>query len=341
MTSTLFRMEASQLGGGDPIQNYVTAPMPSQAPAEFKLATLADSSEVLVGGDRTHMYLTSPVAFSLFDTSLYRVAVDGGASELIAGDGTARLYGKITLVLPLGEKDAILFGRLAIARIQNNDELWTIPLSNIVGTIMADGAAINGSTVTVVYQRDNPSSTQQINYKSFSFNKDAPSGSGDMNTWPTYSIDWTAITTADPTIETLNPGAVLAAAAPVMDYGVILPQNQSPDGWFTGTFSVVTDVYLDAGKPTASFYSKTDVDFPVVVATSVIVSITLSSSTIVAASYSEINAGVTIDGIALPDLEPGYTEWYVDPYFRYAVDLSPAPPPGVFWDNLRRAVETI
>lgn len=342
MAQVMIRVEATQTGGGEDLQGCLSALVPALSPAEWVGTEHLGLDDVQIGADATHIYITRRQDFGGSDYDVYRVAVDGGVREMIAGADLSRGYGKVTLALPLGEADVILFGRFYIARIQGDDELWRIDLNGQVGTILADGAALTGTTATVIYQRADFSNFRQQDYKAFSFPIDSPVASTDMATWTAYSIDWEAIELANPEVGPyLDPAAVVALVAPNLDYGVSMPQTRSGDGWDASIYSVITDTFTESGDPAVTYYGLTWVNDPVINLSSNTASLTLSGSAIVAASLQEVPLAESANDLPLPALEPGYSGWDVNPYFRYAVSFEPAPPPEAFWTNLRRAVEVV
>lgn len=342
MAQVMIRAEATQSGEAGTLQGYLSALVPALSPAEWVEAASIQLSDNIVGADAGHLYVTRRQDSGLADNDVYRVSADGAGSEMVAGLSIGRTYGKVTLVLPLGQADAILFGRLFIARIQGDEELWRISVSGQVGTVLADGAALAGSTATVVYQRADFSNFRQMSYKAFSFSIDSPVASTDMAAWDSYAIDWDAIQLQDPEIEPyLDPAAVIAMAAPNLDYGVSLPQTRSSDGWNAFLYSVLTDAFTEDGDPAVTYYGQTDINYPDVNLSSNTATLTVTGGVITAASLQVVPLGSSVSDLPLPPLEPGYSEWSLYPYFTYAVSLEPAPPPEDFWTNLRRAVEVV
>lgn len=337
MANVIASVRAQQTKSGDSLSGLLQAPLPGLGEGAWIGSTKLGFSYSVVGEDTSAVYVRrSSDSIGSTDSDVYRIAVSDGTETQISGSAVGRVIGNTYLVLPLGDLDAVLFGRDAIVRIQGDEELWRMNLTGQDGIILADAAAVSGGSITVIYQKADFSNFRAIHYKVLTFSATSPPSTSSMAGWTTYPIDWDAIDEGTGVYPLAS--AVLAAVAPGLDYGIAALQVRSGDGWFVDARYVVLDAYEEAGLPTVSHYGNYTAAGPVTLA-QITANVTITGGSIVAASESQVPAIQTTADIPLPALEPTYTAWDVSEFFGFALSFEPLPPPDAFWTNLRRAVE--
>lgn len=316
----------------------VRAPVPAMTPGTFhELSVSIGFGFVPIGQDLRYIYYTPRQDRGNLDNNVYRIDVENGLDtpELIASPIIGRSYGKVTLALPIAPNDVILFGRTKIARIQGDDVLWEIALTNLYSLSLADAACVAGGNITVLYQRPDFSNFRPQNYKAFTFSLDSPESSSNANTWDTYNIDWDAIEAVDPeTFFWVDSAPLLGLVSPSLEYAIVISQTRSDDGWDQFQLSICTDVFTDV-NPSASYYARVGEELY-----QNTTYIKLTGMTIVEVGADEVPLSLSTDDIVLPD-PPGGTTWDISPWFTFAIEFGAAPTPEAFWTNLRRAVEVI
>jgi hypothetical protein len=337
MAGVVAIVSAQQVGSAG-ADGVVVAPLPGLGSSVWVPSNQLGFNREVIGADASAMYIRNKSDSTSGDYAVTRVNNSDGSDLRISGIGAdvGGSLGPTYLVLPVGELDAILFGRDAISRIQGDDELWRIPISGQSGWVMADAAVVAAGVVTVVYQRADFTNFRPIDYRAFSFSLDSPPTATVMSTWPLYGIDWDAV---DATSGEVTAAGFITTLAPTLGFGVAVKQVRSGDGWFVERQHVLTGAFSSGGVPTTSYYG--NFYGASTTLSTHDSSIVLSGNTIVGGTDVVAALPQTPSDIILPPLDPGNTTWSLGDWFRFGLSFGPPPPVPPFWTNLRRAAESI